>query len=185
MYPTQYHGETQDEDSDETSDDPYDSEQETTNYVTRAKPLFRSVSPGEYFMSKNQIEDSDDEILVWENAPVFNITMDVEVESDLEPPYLTDSDELNENLSYSQFPEFQPPKSECIKMNLGTQEEPKNIQIYKEMSPKEREEWLQFFKKYKNVFAWTYKDLKGIPKEVCQHRIILEPNTKPIRQRQY
>ena len=36
-----------------------------------------------------------------------------------------------------------------------------------------------------DVFAWTYKDLKGIPPNVCEHLIILEPNTKPVRQRQY
>ena len=81
MYPTQYHGEIQNEESKETSDDSYDSERETTNYITRERPLFKSLSPREYFMSKNQIEDSDDEILAWENAPVFNITSEVDVES--------------------------------------------------------------------------------------------------------
>ena len=109
----------------------------------------------------------------------------MEVESDPEPPYITDSDEMNENLSYSYLPELQPPKSECVEMNLGTQEDPKTIQIYKNLNPKEYEEWFQFFIKCKSAFAWTYKDLKGIPREVCQHCIILEPNTKPVRQRQY
>ena len=182
MYPTQYHGETQDEESEETSDDSYGSEKETTNFITRERSLFKSLSPGEYFMSKNQIEDSDDEILAWENAPVFNITLEVEVGSEPEPPYITDSDEMNENLSYSYLPELQPPKSECVEMNLGTQEDPKTIRIYKNLNPKEYEEWLQFFFKCKSTFAWTYKDLKGIPREVCQHRIILEPNTKPVGQ---
>ena len=92
MYPTQYHGETQNEESEETSDDPYDSERETTNYITRERPLFKSLSPGEYFMPKNQIE------------------------------------------------ELQPPKSECVEMNLGTQEDPKTIRIYKNLNPKEYEE---------------------------------------------
>ena len=73
MYPIQNHGETQDEENDETSDDSYDSEKESTNFITRERPLFKSLSPGEYFMSKNQIENSDDEILAWENAPIFNI----------------------------------------------------------------------------------------------------------------
>ena len=133
-------------------------------------------------MSKNQIEDLNDEILAWENAPVFNITSEVEVESEPEPPYIIDLDEMNENLSYSYLPELQPPKSECVEMNLGTQEDPKTIRIYKNLNPKEYEEWLQFFLKCKSAFAWTYKDLKGIPREVCQHHIILEPNTKPVRQ---
>ena len=120
MYPTQYHGETQNEESEETSDDPYDSERETTNYITRERPLFKSLSPGEYFMSKNQIEDSDNEILAWENAPIFNITSEVKVESEPEPLYITYLDEMNENLSYSYLLELQPPKSECVEMNLGT-----------------------------------------------------------------
>ena len=110
MYPTQYHGETQNEESKETSDDPYDYERETTNYITRERPLFQSLSPMEYFMSKNQIEDSDDEILAWENAPVFNITSEVEVESEPKSLYITDSNEMNENLSYSYLLELQPPK---------------------------------------------------------------------------
>ena len=80
-------------------DDPYDSKRETTNYNSK-RPLFKSLSPGEYFISKNQIEDLDNEILAWENASVFNITTEVEVESEIEPLYITDLDEINENLSY-------------------------------------------------------------------------------------
>ena len=75
-------------------------------------------------MSKNQIEDSGDEILAWENASVFNITSEVEVESEPEPPYITDLDEMNENLSYSYLPELQPPKSECVEMNLENPRRP-------------------------------------------------------------
>ena len=145
MYLIQYHGETRNEDSEETSDDPYDFERETTNYITQERPLFKSLSLGEYFMPKIQIVDSDDEILAWENALVFNITTEVEVEFELESFYITDSNELNENLSYNYLPELQPPKSECVEMNLGTQENPKTIQIYKNLNPKEYEEWLQFF----------------------------------------
>ena len=55
-------------------------------------------------MFKNQIEDSDDEIIAWENAPVFNITLEVEVESEPEPLYIIDLNEMNENLSYSYLP---------------------------------------------------------------------------------
>ncbi len=32
----------------------------------------------------------------------------------------------------------------------------------------------QFFKEFKDVFAWTYKDLKGIPRELAQHKIKLD-----------
>ncbi len=29
------------------------------------------------------------------------------------------------------------------------------------------------FKEFKNVFAWIYKDLKGIPPKLAQHKIEL------------
>jgi hypothetical protein len=31
----------------------------------------------------------------------------------------------------------------------------------------------QLLKEFKDVFAWTYKDLKGIPPKLAQHRIEL------------
>jgi hypothetical protein len=38
---------------------------------------------------------------------------------------------------------------------------------------------------YHDVFAWSYKDLKGIPKEICEHKIELVVDAQPIKQRQY
>jgi len=32
----------------------------------------------------------------------------------------------------------------------------------------------QLLKEFKDVFAWTYKDLKGIPPKLAQHRIGLD-----------
>ncbi len=36
---------------------------------------------------------------------------------------------------------------------------------------------------YKNVFAWNYKELKGIPREICEHKIQLMANAQPIKER--
>jgi hypothetical protein len=38
---------------------------------------------------------------------------------------------------------------------------------------------------YYDVFVWSYKYLKGIPKEICEHKIELVVNAQPIKQRQY
>ena len=40
-------------------------------------------------------------------------------------------------------------------------------------------------KKYKDVFAWSYKDLKGVDPEICQHTIPLREDAKPSRQCPY
>ncbi len=36
---------------------------------------------------------------------------------------------------------------------------------------------------YENMFAWNYKEIKGIPKEVCEHKIELMVNAQPIKQK--
>jgi len=36
---------------------------------------------------------------------------------------------------------------------------------------------------YCDVFAWIYKDLKGIPREICEHKIDLVANAQPIKQK--
>jgi hypothetical protein len=36
---------------------------------------------------------------------------------------------------------------------------------------------------YHDVFAWSYKDLKGIPREICELKIELVANAQPIKQK--
>jgi hypothetical protein len=36
---------------------------------------------------------------------------------------------------------------------------------------------------YRDVFAWSYKGLKGIPRKVCEHKIELMVNVQPIKQK--
>ncbi len=41
------------------------------------------------------------------------------------------------------------------------------------------------FKECKDVFAWTYKDLKGIPLKLAQHRIKLDTSILLAHQTRY
>ena len=38
---------------------------------------------------------------------------------------------------------------------------------------------------FKNIFAWSYHDLRGVPAEVCQHRIELKLDATPSHQHRY
>ncbi len=40
-------------------------------------------------------------------------------------------------------------------------------------------------KEFKDVFAWTYKDLKGIPPKLTQHKIELDATIPPTHQAKY
>jgi hypothetical protein len=44
---------------------------------------------------------------------------------------------------------------------------------------------IELLKEFKNIFAWTYKDLKGIPLEITKHQIELNTSIPPIHQARY
>jgi hypothetical protein len=51
---------------------------------------------------------------------------------------------------------------------------------------KEKIEELQMLlKEFKDVFSWIYKDLKGIPLALAQHRIELDTSIPPAHQARY
>jgi hypothetical protein len=44
---------------------------------------------------------------------------------------------------------------------------------------------IELFKEFKDIFAWIYKDLKGIPPEITQHQIKLDTSIPPAHQTRY
>lgn len=75
---------------------------------------------------------------------------------------------------------------EMIKeINLGTEEEPRMVRVGKDIEEKYEKKLIQLLKSYKDVFAWTYEDMKGIPPHICEHKIEIEPDAKPVKQSRY
>jgi hypothetical protein len=70
-------------------------------------------------------------------------------------------------------------------INLGITEDPKMVRIGKELDPTYEEQVIEILRNYKDVFTWTYEDMKGIPTRICQHKIKLKPSTKPIKRSRY
>jgi hypothetical protein len=68
-------------------------------------------------------------------------------------------------------------------VNLGTPENPKNVNLGKTMSKEERKSYLKLFRQYQDVFAWSYKDLKTYDTRIIQHTIPLKPEMKPFQQK--
>ena len=69
-------------------------------------------------------------------------------------------------------------------VNLGTKETPKKVYMGKKLSPKIRQNLIDFLRKYRHVFAWSYDDLKAYREDLSQHEITLKPDAKPFRQKQ-
>ncbi len=63
-------------------------------------------------------------------------------------------------------------EEQLVKLNFGIEENPQYIKVNAQLE--KIEELQMFFKEFKDVFAWTYKDLKGIPPKLAQHKIELD-----------
>jgi len=63
-------------------------------------------------------------------------------------------------------------------------EEPRFIKVGSQLSAEETNQYKTLVVEYRDIFAWSYKDLKGIPPEVAQHIIPLIPGAKPIHQKE-
>lgn len=74
----------------------------------------------------------------------------------------------------------------CVQAtNLGEEVAPKNILVGDDWNPLLKTAAFKIFMEYKNVFAWTYKDLKGIPPTLCVHQIPLVPGAILVRKKSY
>ena len=69
-------------------------------------------------------------------------------------------------------------------LNLRTPKDLKLVKIAKDLGKYEAKV-KDLLLKFRDVFAFTYKDMKGIPPHVCEHKIELQPEAKLVRQMRY
>ena len=77
-------------------------------------------------------------------------------------------------------------QEEAKKVDLAQPyEESKPVYILANLSEEEEKELIQLLKKFRDVVAWSYKDLKGVDPKVFQHTIPMRDNAKPSIQHPY
>ena len=59
-------------------------------------------------------------------------------------------------------------------INLGTKVKPRYVDLGKCCSPGERTKFISFFKQYKDVFAWTYEELKTYDTKIINMSSLLD-----------
>ena len=74
-------------------------------------------------------------------------------------------------------------KEEIQLVNLGSDDEPKVVQIGNTLTSKEKDELISLLKEFLEVFAWSYKDMPGIDMDIVQHRIPTNSTMKPVKQK--
>ena len=68
-------------------------------------------------------------------------------------------------------------------INVGTEQEPQELRIGTTLNPVERASFVDILHEFKDVFAWSYKDMPGIDRDIAEHRIPIKPGFKPVKQK--
>ena len=63
--------------------------------------------------------------------------------------------------------------------------EPKTMLLAKDMMVADKQQLIELPKQYKDVFAWSFEDMKGLDLAFYQHQINLHKDVKPVQQRRY
>ena len=67
----------------------------------------------------------------------------------------------------------------------GLGETPKLVFVLVDLIKEKESDLIALLKKYKDCFAWSYEDMKGVPPEVVQHTIPIWDDAKPVQQWPY
>ena len=67
-------------------------------------------------------------------------------------------------------------------INVGTLDKPQNINFGVQCTPSGKDAFTRLFKEYKDVFAWSYEDLKTFDTQIMQHVIPIREGVKPMQQ---
>jgi hypothetical protein len=78
---------------------------------------------------------------------------------------------------------FQPQPEEVEDCDIGTKETPKLVKISKYLPPEMKRKYAKLLKQYKDVFAWSYDELRTYDTTVIEHKIPLKQGVKPFRQK--
>ncbi|XP_074266516.1 uncharacterized protein LOC141589791 [Silene latifolia] len=93
-----------------------------------------------------------------------------EVEADKAPETLED--------------EVQSTVDDLKELNLGTDEDPRPIYVSALLTKEEEEEYYKLLVEYKDVFAWSYKEMLGLSPKIAVHRLAIRKGISPRKQSQ-
>ena len=60
----------------------------------------------------------------------------------------------------------------------------RQIKMGSKLEEKEIKEYSELVDEFSDTFAWSYDELRGIPREMVEHRILLIMDARPIRQKE-
>ena len=75
--------------------------------------------------------------------------------------------------------------SQLEEVDLRTTDKPRLVNVAKELPDEEKKAMVALLTDFRDVFAWSYEDMRGLDPQLYQHQIHLSTDAKPIAQRRY
>lgn len=68
-------------------------------------------------------------------------------------------------------------------INLGLEEDRKEVKIRGLLVPRVKERMIELLKEYVDVFAWSYQDMPRLDKDIVEHRLPFKLECPPVKQK--
>jgi len=76
------------------------------------------------------------------------------------------------------------PYGEALEViNLGTEEDKKDIKIGASLDPTVKKQIIELLKEYVDIFAWSYRDMPGLDTDIVVHRLPLKLECPRVKQK--
>ncbi|XP_070046882.1 uncharacterized protein [Nicotiana tomentosiformis] len=69
-------------------------------------------------------------------------------------------------------------------VNLGTDEEPRPTYLCALLGVDEESTYIELLKEFRDVFAWSYKEMSGLDPKVAVHHLVVKNGARPVKQAQ-
>ena len=97
------------------------------------------------------------------------------------PKGLAPLEELFDFNDVANKPKLEPVETKVEEWNIGSELKPMMIKLSKTLPAHIKLKYIELFKEFSDVFAWSYEDLKSYDTEIIQHKIPLKENQKPFK----
>ena len=78
---------------------------------------------------------------------------------------------------------IQPHKELVDTVNLGTEEDKKEVKVGANLEPSVKNRLTQLLHDYVEVFAWSYEDMPGLDTNIMVHRLPTKEDCPPVKEK--
>ncbi|XP_039682835.1 uncharacterized protein [Medicago truncatula] len=129
-----------------------------------------SVTPRSKLNISESVEHSDPMLSPNFEVPVYEAVAEEDEEIPNEIKWMLEQERKT----------IQPHQEEIEIINLGTEEDKKEIKIGASLDVSVKKRVIELIREYVDIFAWSYKDMPGLDPDVVEHRLPLKPECPPI-----